>query len=165
MSAQLDSRIAYRTIDETDLEHVLEIENMAHTHPWTRGNFIDSMAAEYQCWLAEYGGRLTGYVITLVAAGEAHLLNLSVAPSWQRRGIGTELTAFAVALARRQGAAKIFLEVRPSNAAARALYARAGFIEVGIRRDYYPAPDGREDAIVMERELEPVMDSGVMDAE
>lgn len=153
MSAQLDSRIAYRTLDETDLEHVLEIENVVHAHPWTRGNFVDSIAAEYECWIAEHGGQPVGYVIALVAAGEAHLLNLSVAPSWQRRGIGAELTAFIVSRARRHGAEKIFLEVRPSNAAARALYARAGFIEVGIRGDYYPAPNGREDAIVMELEL------------
>jgi ribosomal-protein-alanine N-acetyltransferase len=93
-------------------------------------------------------------VILLAAAGEAHLLNLSVAPSWQRHGIGTELTAYAVALARSHGAGKIYLEVRPSNAAARALYVRSGFLEVGIRRDYYPAGNGREDAVVMELELE-----------
>jgi [ribosomal protein S18]-alanine N-acetyltransferase len=154
MSAQLDRRITYRTLNEVDLTQVLEIENAVHAHPWTRGNFVDSIAAGYECRLAECDRALVGYVILLAAAGEAHLLNLSVAPRWQRRGIGTALTAYAVALARRHSAGKIYLEVRPSNMAARALYMRAGFLEVGVRRDYYPAPNGREDAIVMELSLE-----------
>ena len=153
MSAQLSESSTYRKMGEADLDHVATIELALHASPWTRGNFADSLDAGYHCWLAERAGQLVGYGIVAVAAGEAHLLNLSVAPHWQRRGIGADLTAFLVKLARDYGAERIFLEVRPSNGAARALYARAGFAEIGLRRGYYPAPRGREDAVVMEMKL------------
>jgi [ribosomal protein S18]-alanine N-acetyltransferase len=136
-----------------DLERVVGIERAVHVHPWTRGNFTDSLDAGYHCWIGERGGEIAGYVVVMVAAGEAHLLNLSVAPECQRRGLGTELTRFCVKLARDYGAQTMFLEVRPSNAAARALYTQLGFIEIGTRRGYYPAPGPREDAVVMELDL------------
>jgi [ribosomal protein S18]-alanine N-acetyltransferase len=153
MSAQLDSAIRYRRMSEADLEHILAIESVAHSHPWTRGNFVDSIEAGYECWMAECDARCVGYLILIVAADEAHLLNLSVAPDCQRQGIGTHLTGCVITLAREHKARKIFLEVRPSNSAARALYGRCGFVEVGMRRDYYPSLNGRENAIVMERKL------------
>lgn len=153
MSAQLDSVIRYRRIGEVDLERVLAIESVVHSHPWTRGNFADSIAAGYECWMAECDGRCIGYLVLIVAADEAHLLNLSVAREWQRQGIGAQLTTWVLRLAREQRAQTIYLEVRPSNTAARALYERCGFVEVGMRRDYYPALNGRENAIVMELRL------------
>jgi ribosomal-protein-alanine N-acetyltransferase len=153
MSARLASVTTYRKMGDADLAQVLAIENAVHAHPWTRGNFADSLDAGYHCWLAEREARLVGYGIVLVGAGEAHLLNLSVALEWQRRGIGGELTRFLARLARDYGAERIFLEVRPSNTAARALYASSGFSEIGVRRAYYPAADGREDALVMEMRL------------
>jgi ribosomal-protein-alanine N-acetyltransferase len=139
---------------EADLDTVAEIERTLHVSPWSRGNFGDSLHAGYHCWIAERDGRLAGYGIVAVGAGEAHLLNLTVAPEWQRRGIGAEFTAFLAKLAHDYGAKRIFLEVRPSNNAARALYARAGFAEIGLRRGYYPAAQGREDAVVMEMKLQ-----------
>lgn len=154
MSARLDSVTSYRKIIEGDLEQILAIENAVHAHPWTRGNFADSIAAGYQCWIAERDAQFVGYGILMVGAGEAHLLNLSVAPNWQRHGIGTQLTGFMVRLARDLGAERIYLEVRPSNIPARALYMRSGFVEIGVRRDYYPAANGREDAVVMESQLQ-----------
>jgi ribosomal-protein-alanine N-acetyltransferase len=96
---------------------------------------------------------MAGYTVVAIAAGEAHLLNLSVAAPWQRRGIGREILEFALRLARDYGARKVILEVRPSNAAALALYAAGGFAEIGVRRGYYPAGDSREDAIVLELTL------------
>lgn len=153
MSAQLDSVTTYRIMSASDLDEVIAIEKAIHVHAWTPGNFTDSMRAGYHCWIAQRDSRLVGYGIVTVAAGEAHLLNLSVAPDWQRLGIGNELARFVVNLARDHGAGKIYLEVRPSNAAARALYARNGFAEIGVRRDYYPAPGGREDAVIMELRL------------
>jgi ribosomal-protein-alanine N-acetyltransferase len=135
---------------EPELEEIVTIERAVHAHPWTRGNFADSMSAGYHCWVAHREGSLVGYGVMAIAAAEAHLLNLSVAPRWQRKGIGHELTRFFVKLARDYGADKIYLEVRPTNAAARALYARHGFAEIGVRRDYYPTPEGREDALIME---------------
>jgi ribosomal-protein-alanine N-acetyltransferase len=153
MNAQVDDAITYARMAEPHLDRVVAIERAVHAHPWTRGNFVDSLAANYECWIACRRETLAGYGIVTIGADEAHLLNLSVAREWQRRGIGAELTRFLVALARRRGAARMFLEVRPSNAAARALYAREGFAEVGRRRDYYPAGDEREDAVVMELTL------------
>jgi ribosomal-protein-alanine N-acetyltransferase len=154
MSARLADATTYRKLAEGDLDRVLSIENAVHMHPWTRGNFADSVEAGYHCWIAERGIQLVGYGIVMIAAGEAHLLNLSVSPQWQRRGIGRELTHFFLKLSRDYGAERIYLEVRPSNTAARALYADTGFEEVGVRRDYYPAATGREDAVVMERRLQ-----------
>jgi ribosomal-protein-alanine N-acetyltransferase len=153
MSAQLDSATRYVRMDAAHLDAVVAVEERVHLHPWTRGNFADSIAAGYHCWVAHRHGALVGYGVVMIAAGEAHLLNLSVASEWQRRGVGAELTRFFVRLASDHGAARIFLEVRPSNAAARALYAVHGFSEIGVRRDYYPAPDGREDAVIMELAL------------
>lgn len=139
---------------EADLEMVVSIESTIHAHPWTLGNFKDSLAAEYECWIAERDRQIVGHGVVLMAAGEAHLLNLSIAADWQRHGIGSDFTRFFMKLARDCGATKIYLEVRPSNGAARALYASLGFAEAGTRRDYYPACDGREDAVIMELGLQ-----------
>ena len=153
MSAQIDSVTSYRRMAEADLEEVLGIEQAVHAHPWTRGNFTDSIATGYHCWVVARGRQLAGYGVVTIAAGEAHLLNLSVASAFQRQGIGAELTRFFVKLAQDYGADRIYLEVRPSNTAARALYAAHGFAEMGVRRDYYPAGEGREDAVVMSLEV------------
>ena len=153
MSAQIASVTTYGRMSDRELDAVVAIEHAVHAHPWTRGNFADSISAGYHCWVAHRDSVLVGYGVVMIAAGEAHLLNLSVAGKWQRRGIGTELTRFFLKLARDYGAEKIYLEVRPSNAAARALYAAHGFAEVGVRRDYYPAGQAREDAVIMELEL------------
>lgn len=136
-----------------DLAAVESIERAVYTHPWTRGNFADSLAAGYQCWVMAQGGLVAGYAVTMVAADEAHLLNLSIAAPLQRRGLGSELLRYTLQLARDCGARTLYLEVRASNLAGRALYARHGFAEIGIRRGYYPAPAGREDAVTMERKL------------
>jgi [ribosomal protein S18]-alanine N-acetyltransferase len=135
---------------QSDLDAVAGLEQTLHVHPWTLGNFADSLEAGYQCWVAERDGALAGYCIVMNGPGEAHLLNLSVALPWQRRGIGSELAHLCIRLAREHGAEKIFLEVRPSNIAARRLYERMGFSAVATRRDYYPAGEDREDAVVME---------------
>lgn len=154
MSAQLDLIPRYRRMTGADLDAVIAIEETIYPHPWTRGNFSDALVAGYHCWIAECGGEMAGYTVVTIAAGEAHLLNLSVASPWQRRGIGREMLNFVLRLARGSGAGRILLEVRPSNSAARALYAAAGFAEIGTRRGYYPAEESREDAIVLQLELE-----------
>lgn len=154
MSAQLDILPRYRRMTERDLDAVVAIEQAIYPHPWTYGNFADSLAAGYHCWILECGGEIAGYTVVMIAADEAHLLNLSVAAPWQGRGLGREALAFAVKLARDYSARKIYLEVRPSNAAARSLYATAGFTEIAVRRSYYPGGGSREDAVVMELSLE-----------
>ena len=133
---------------ESDLGEVIRIENAVYSHPWTQQNFSDSLHAGYTCRVARLGGRLIGYFVISAAAGEAHLLNLSIAPSAQREGRGRALLGEVVALARLLCAERLFLEVRPSNPPAIALYASAGFEQLAVRRGYYPAHGGREDALI-----------------
>jgi ribosomal-protein-alanine N-acetyltransferase len=153
VSAQLDVLSRMRLMTAEDLAAVETIEQSVYTHPWTRGNFADSLAAGYHCRILERDGRIAGYAVLMVAAGEAHLLNLSIAAALQRRGLGSELLRFMTQLARDCGAQTLYLEVRASNLAGRALYAGHGFAEIGNRRGYYPAHDGREDAVTMEKKL------------
>jgi len=139
---------------EQDLDEVMEIENAIYSHPWTRGNFTDSLRAGYACRTWRLDRELVGYFVLMAAAGEAHLLNLSIAAPWQRGGHGSTLLREAAGLAVKLQAKNLFLEVRPSNLAAQALYRRFGFRRVAIRRDYYPAHAGREDALVLTLPLE-----------
>jgi [ribosomal protein S18]-alanine N-acetyltransferase len=148
MSAVLKDPPRLQAMREDDLDEVLAIENAIYTHPWTYGNFRDSLRASYECHTWRMERQLVGYFILIVAAGEAHLLNLSIAARHQRNGHGRALLREAVELARRRGARSVFLEVRPSNLAAQALYTRFGFRRIAIRRGYYPAHSGREDALV-----------------
>ena len=153
MSALAEVVPHIRAMTEDDLWQVMGIETAIYSHPWTRGNFLDSVKAGYTCQVMEVAGEIVGYGVMMIAAGEAHLLNLSIAADWQRRGLGTALLGFMDKMARDSGAATMYLEVRVSNAAGRGLYGRKGFSEIGQRRDYYPCADGREDAISMERKL------------
>jgi ribosomal-protein-alanine N-acetyltransferase len=149
MSAVLKEPPRLEAMRAPDLDEVMAIESAIYSHPWTRGNFLDSLRAAYDCrvWRAE--GELVGYFILMAAAGEAHLLNLSIAARHQRSGHGRALLREAAELARRRGAASLFLEVRPSNLAAQALYTRFGFRRVSVRKAYYPSHSGREDALVL----------------
>lgn len=149
MSAVLKDPPRLALMRDEDLDEVMAIEKAIYTHPWTRGNFADSLRAGYDCRTWRREGELVGYFILMAAAGEAHLLNLSIAAPHQRTGHGRALLREATELARRRGARSIFLEVRPSNLAAQALYTRFGFRRVGVRRGYYPAHSGREDALVL----------------
>jgi ribosomal-protein-alanine N-acetyltransferase len=148
-----DPQPALEAMREEDLDDVMAIETAIYSHPWTRGNFADSLRAGYECkvWRAarRAGGELIGYFVLMAAAGEGHLLNLSIAAPWQRSGYGSALLREAAGLANSLGASHLFLEVRPSNHAAQALYRRFGFRKVAVRRDYYPAHTGREDALVL----------------
>ena len=139
---------------EADLDAVMAIENVIYTHPWTHGNFIDSLQAGSPCWIMEMHGVTVGYAVLTVGAGEAHLLNLSIAAAWQRRGLGREFLSYLIVFIEKIKVTALYLEVRVSNTAARALYMQAGFREISVRRGYYPMrinnADGREDAIVLE---------------
>jgi ribosomal-protein-alanine N-acetyltransferase len=149
MSAVLKSFPLLAAMREQDLGEVMAIEEAIYSHPWTRGNFADSLVAGYECRTLRLDAELLGYFIVMIAAGEAHLLNLSVAPAWQRKSHGSGLLREAAAIARSRGARSMFLEVRPSNAGAQALYTRFGFRRIAVRRGYYPAHAGREDALVL----------------
>lgn len=138
-----------RPLAERDLDPVVDIEREIYEFPWSLGNFRDSLAAGYSCWACHGPEGLVGYAVMMIGAGEAHLLNLSVAAACQRRGYGRQLLEHLMDVARSYGARVLLLEVRPSNAAGRALYAAYGFEQVGIRREYYPARGGREDALLL----------------
>jgi ribosomal-protein-alanine N-acetyltransferase len=147
VSAVLKDAPRLSPMREADLDGVVAIEKAIYSHPWTRGNFVDSLNAGYECRCLWLGAELLGYFVLMVAAQEAHLLNLSI-------GLGSGLLRDAADLARRLGARNVFLEVRPSNRGAQALYTRFGFRKVGTRRGYYPAHSGREDALVLTLPLE-----------
>ena len=147
-----DSPATLHTITIGMLDEVLAIERAAYEFPWSRGNFVDSMAAGYfmQALLADADGEMRAYFVAMPGVEEMHLLNLTVAPAWQRRGIATALLDELVRQCRERRARQLWLEVRMSNAGARQLYQRYGFRHIGMRKAYYPAAGGqREDALVM----------------
>ncbi len=143
-----------RPMADADLPRVERIEAASYTHPWSRGNFADSLAAGHSMWVREADGELIGYYVMMAAAGEAHLLNLTIAPAWRRHGLGRDLLGHCLACACAHHAAALFLEVRVSNAAAIALYHGSGFTDLAVRRGYYPAGEGREDALIMKKALQ-----------
>lgn len=149
-----EPRLAAMTVG--DLAEVSAIEAAAYDFPWTRGNFIDSLAAGYLARVLRGPDdpAMLGYFIAMKGVDEMHLLNLTVAPAHQRRGHARRLLDELVVLSRAQQSVRLWLEVRQSNARARALYLRYGFRHIGVRRGYYPALHGkREDASVMSLEL------------
>ncbi len=153
MSAVLKDQPTLCKMGMADLDEVLAIEQAVYTHPWTRGNFVDSLNAGYHCHTYRLGNELLGYFAMIVAVGEAHLLNLSIAAARQRQGLGTALLGEVIRMARSRGAQHVFLEVRPSNLPAIALYEAGGFKRIAERRGYYPAHGGREDALILTLEL------------
>lgn len=146
--------IDFRPMTAMDLEHVLENEVRAYQYPWTRGNFSDCLAARHECRLLLVDRRIAGHGILSAAAGEAHLLNVCVRRDQQGHGYGRALVTHMLDRARLRGAGTVFLEVRPTNVVALELYRSLGFNEVGVRRDYYPAQWGHEDAQIMALELD-----------
>ena len=148
---QPDAAAQQQPMGVADLDRVLVLEQAAYSHPWSRGNFIDSLAAGYTAELRlDSSGGLLGYFVALPGFEETHLLNLTVAPDRQRAGQGSALLKRLLALCQRRGDQALWLEVRPSNQPALALYQAFGFVEVGNRRNYYPASGNRrEDARVM----------------
>jgi len=131
-----------------DLSAVMKVELAAYEYPWTEGIFRDCLRVGYCCWVYELDDQPVGHAIMSVAVAEAHILNVCVDPAWQGKGLGRGMLKRLLRVARTHGADTVFLEVRVSNATARELYESAGFCEVGVRRDYYPARRAREDAIV-----------------
>ncbi len=142
-----------RAMREQDLDQVLRIEEASYQHPWSRGIFRDCLRVGYHCRVYIREEEILGYTVHSVAVGEAHLLNLCVSPAHRSRGHGRALLRHVLQEAGEQGARVLFLEVRASNRVAQALYHSEGFNEVGRRFDYYPAGQGREDALVFARTL------------
>jgi ribosomal-protein-alanine N-acetyltransferase len=139
----------FRPMAEADVDRVLAIELEAYAFPWTRGNFMDCLHSGYSCWVVEVADELVGYSILMAGAGEGHVLNCCIAPRWQGRGLGRQAMQRLIEGAPGYGVECLFLEVRPSNVQAINLYESLGFETIGLRRAYYPAAQGREDAVVM----------------
>lgn len=143
-----------RRMTPDDLDAVMLIEQAVYPFPWTRGNFSDSIDSGYDCWVFESEARLAGYAVVMWLPDEVHLLNISVDGKRQGLGLGRAILRALCADADARGARSMLLEVRPSNATARALYASESFELIGIRKRYYPSDgDSREDALVMRRSL------------
>ena len=154
MSAVLKDEMAeLRPMMDADVADIIAIEQSAYTHPWTAILFEDCLRAGYCCWVLQQDVAIIAYAIMSVGAGECHILNLCVKPEMHNHGYGSVMLDHLLTIARSHHADTAFLEVRPSNQNAIKLYAGAGFNEVGIRNNYYPAISGREDAIILARSL------------
>lgn len=132
-----------------DLDTVMVIEPYIYSHPWTRGNFSDSLSAGHSAWVLVQDNKIIGYALLMIVLDEAHLLNLSVAKTYQKQGLGRFLLEHMLEISKKYQAVNMFLEVRASNVSALALYENMGFNEMAVRPNYYPATNGREDAILM----------------
>lgn len=144
--------LKFRLLAATDIPVVMELERSAHSHPWRQSSFESCVNGRQKCWLAEHHGELVGYVVVTHGGGDAELLNISVAPKFQRKGVGSCLLQHAVTYVKPH-ADMLFLEVRVSNRKAIELYAKEGFFEVGMRKNYYPTVNGNEDALLMACQL------------
>ncbi|WP_305824672.1 ribosomal protein S18-alanine N-acetyltransferase [Massilia brevitalea] len=155
MTGMQHASLALAPMEAGDVDEVYALECSVFPHPWTRGNFVDCIASGYDAWVArDFGGKLAGYFLLMYALDEAHLLDVAVAGERHGAGLGRWLLDTLGARARACGATSVLLEVRPSNERALHVYTRYGFREIGRRKGYYPAHEGkREDAIVMRLEL------------
>jgi len=153
MNAQKVTDQQCRLIKQADVDAVMAVELRCYPFPWTAGIFRDCLYAGHECWMLEGRGGILGYFVLSCAAGEGHLLNICVAPEHQGFGHGRRLLKQVFEVARWHRLQRVFLEVRPSNPHAIALYDSEGFNEIGRRPNYYPAVKGREDGIVMAIEL------------
>lgn len=149
LSTAANALYKFRPMQAVDLDVIMSIEPLIYAHPWTLGNFVDSLQAGYSAWVLEKQDELIGYALQMMVLDEAHLLNLSIARAYQKQGLGRLLLEHMIQVAKNHRAVHMFLEVRPSNISAIALYENMGFNEMAIRRNYYPAANGREDAILM----------------
>lgn len=145
--------LSFRRMEMSDVDHVLAVENEVYQFPWTERIIQDCIRVGYDCWLALEGESIVAHAVISVAAGESHLLNLSVRARHQGNGIGRAFTRFLFDVARNKRASVMMLEVRTSNLSAINCYNACGFNEIGSRKDYYPANNGKEDALLFAKEL------------
>ncbi len=145
--------LKFRRMKSHDVAQVMQVEKAVYQYPWTEGIFNDCIRVGYECWLAETDESLVAHAVISVAAGESHILNISVSNQYQGQGIGKQFIEFLVSIAKSKKASMILLEVRPSNVQAINCYNATGFNEIGCRKNYYPGPNGREDALLFAREI------------
>ncbi|MFT5658570.1 MAG: ribosomal-protein-alanine N-acetyltransferase [Gammaproteobacteria bacterium] len=150
-----EPRLSYRPMTLDDVTHVLQVENEVYPYPWSERIIQDCIRVGYDCWLALENESIVAHAIVSVAAGESHLLNLSVSKQHQSKGIGKEFIDYLIDIVRDKQATIMMLEVRPSNRQAINCYNASGFNEIGCRKDYYPTANGKEDALLFAREIYP----------
>lgn len=138
-----------RAMSASDLDAIMAIERVNFPFPWSEGNFKDSISSGYVCLVMEQANQVVGYAVLMMVLDEAHLLNISVAKTYQGKGWGRYLLVHMMDVGREKGGLNMFLEVRPSNHSALGLYESMGFNEMGVRPGYYPGHNGREDAVLM----------------
>jgi len=145
--------LTFRPMTLDDVDTVMHLENQVYQFPWTDRIFKDCIRVGYDCWLAHLENTVVAHAVISVAAGECHMLNLSVTENHQGKGIGKKFIQFLLNIARNKRAQIMMLEVRPSNVRAIKCYNSAGFNEIGCRKDYYPAPNGKEDALLFAKHI------------
>ena len=145
--------VKFRSMTPADLPAVAAVERTAYAFPWSEGIFRDCLRVGYLCRVADVDGEIVAYGIVAMGAGEAHILNLCVRSDLRGRSIGRQMLMLLLERSRQAGMTDTFLEVRPSNLHAIALYQSVGFVQVGLRKGYYQAEGGREDALVLKLEL------------
>lgn len=153
MKAVLPHALEFYPMQVADLDAVAQIEAGIQAFPWSRGNFADSLHAGYSAWVARLPDRLIGFSVVMQVLDEAHILTIGICGSLQGQGYGARLLQHAMRQVTTHGARRLLLEVRPSNARAVALYRNFGFQQIGVRKGYYPATEGREDGLVFQKEL------------
>lgn len=156
-------KLWFRRMTPQDLERVMQIEREVYPFPWTESIFSDCMRVGYHCWLALQSQTVVGHAVISIVDDESHMLNLSIANSHQGKGYGRQFVDFLVDEARTERVQTMLLEVRPSNTVAISCYNAAGFNEVGCRKNYYPAPDGREDALLLAKHISSTADATASD--
>ncbi len=139
----------FRVLEENDLSAVLQIERACYDFPWSEKIFLDCVRSDYVCEAVTLYNELIGYVIVSQVLDEAHLLNICLAKQWQGQGLGYSVMQHLLERLKQEKIKRVFLEVRPSNSSALALYQRLGFETIGVRKNYYPAHQSREDALAM----------------
>lgn len=153
MNEELSALVEIRTMNYSDLKQVIAVEKKAYPHPWTLGIFRDCLRIGYNAWVMTLDREVIGYGIVMLSSGEAHILNICINPDYQKKGLGRYLLRHLIKKSNQTDIDMVLLEVRRSNAYAHKLYQSEGFHELGVRKAYYPAVDGREDAIILAKYL------------
>lgn len=153
MNNEMSALVVIRTMTYSDLKQVIAVEKKAYPHPWTLGIFRDCLRTGHNAWVMTLDNEVIAYAIVMLSPGEAHILNICVDPDYQAKGLGRFLLRHLIKKTKQTDIDMILLEVRRSNTNAQLLYQSEGFHELGVRKAYYPAADGREDAIILARYL------------
>jgi len=154
MNEKMSALVDIRTMSYTDLKAVFTVEKKAYPHPWTLGIFRDCLRVGYNAWVMTLDKEIIGYGIVMLSPGEAHILNICIEPTYQKKGLGRHLLHHILKKSKQTDVDMVLLEVRRSNTAALQLYNSEGFHELGVRKAYYPADNnGREDAIILAKYL------------